>query len=57
MKKRQAKPDIVTFSLRLPRAISVRIKQLAARKNLSMQQAIQEAIVQYCRNESAKGDK
>jgi predicted transcriptional regulator len=57
MKKGQAKPDIVTFSLRLPRAISVRIRQLAAHKNLSMQQAIQEAIVHYCRNESAKGDK
>ncbi len=57
MKKRNAKADVVQSTLRLPRPLWVRINHIAGAKNLSMQQAIQEAVVQYCRNESAKGDK
>ncbi len=48
MKKKQ-KADIVQSTLRLPRALWVRINHIAAYKNLSMQQAVQEAIVDYCR--------
>lgn len=55
MKKRNAKADVVQSTLRLPRPLWVRINHIAAFKNLSMQQAVQEAIVQYCRNETAKG--
>jgi hypothetical protein len=46
---KKAKPDIVESTLRLPRAISVRIKHIADSQNLSMQQAIQAAILDYCR--------
>ena len=47
MRKDQA--DIVQSTLRLPRAVSVRIKHVAVDKNLSMQEAILEAILEYCR--------
>lgn len=59
MKKRKTKADIVQSTLRLPRAIWRRITQRAALKNLSMQQAVQEAIVEYCRREeeAEKGGK
>ena len=46
---KKGKADIVQSTLRLPRAISVRIKHIAVDKDLSMQQAIQEAILLYCR--------
>jgi hypothetical protein len=46
---KKAKSDIVESTLRLPRAISVRIKHAAELQNLSMQQAIQQAILDYCR--------
>jgi len=45
---KKGKPDVVQTTLRLPRAIWKRINQRAALKNLSMQQAIQEAVVEYC---------
>jgi len=51
MKKSKTKADIVQSTLRLPRAIWVRINHIAALKNLSMQQAVQQAIVEYCRRE------
>ncbi len=56
---KKGKSDVVQTTLRLPRAIWRRITQRAALKNLSMQQAIQEAIVEYCRQaeETEKGDK
>jgi hypothetical protein len=56
MKKRNAKADVVQSTLRLPRPIWVRINHIAAFKNLSMQQAIQEAIVEYCRKEEQGGN-
>jgi hypothetical protein len=46
---KKAKADVVQSTLRLPRAIWVRINQVAEYKNLSMQQAIQEAVLDYCR--------
>jgi hypothetical protein len=49
---KKGKAGVVQSTLRLPRAVHVRITHLAARKNLSMQQAVQEAIVEYCRRES-----
>jgi hypothetical protein len=51
---KKGKPDVVESTLRLPRAISVRIKHAAAYQNLSMQQAIQEAILDYCRKKEAE---
>ena len=56
---RKGKVDVVQTGLRLPRAIWKRISHRAAVKNLSMQQAIQEAIVEYCRRaeEIEKGGK
>jgi hypothetical protein len=54
VKKRKAKPDIVQSTLRLPRALWRRINNVAAINNLSMQQAVQEAITEYCRR-AAKG--
>ena len=55
-KKSKTKADIVQSTLRLPRALWVRINKLAATKNLSMQQAVQEAIVEYCdRNTTVAG--
>lgn len=48
MKKRNVKADIVQSTLRLPRPLWVRINQIAASKNLSMQQAVQEAVEEYC---------
>jgi predicted DNA-binding ribbon-helix-helix protein len=54
MKKRKAKADVVQSTLRLPRALWVRINHIAAYKNLSMQQAVQQAIVEYCRREGGK---
>ena len=54
---KKGKADVVQTSIRLPRAIWRRITHRAALKNLSMQQAVQEAIVEYCRRaeESEKG--
>jgi predicted DNA-binding ribbon-helix-helix protein len=49
---RKGKADVVQSTLRLPRALWVRINHIAASKNLSMQQAVQEAIVEYCRREA-----
>jgi hypothetical protein len=49
---KKGKADVVQSTLRLPRALWVRINRIAASKNLSMQQAVQEAIVEYCRRES-----
>jgi predicted DNA-binding ribbon-helix-helix protein len=46
---RKAKADVIQSTLRLPRAIWQRINHIAAYKNLSMQQAIQEAVLDYCR--------
>jgi hypothetical protein len=56
---KKGKPDVVQTTLRLPRAIWTRITHRAALKNLSMQQAIQEAVVEYCRRaeEAEKGGK
>jgi hypothetical protein len=48
---KKGKADIVQSTLRLPRAIWVQINRIAADKNLSMQQAVQQAIVEYCRRE------
>jgi hypothetical protein len=56
MAAREAKADIVQSTLRLPRPLWVRINQIASYKNLSMQQAVQEAILEYCRRESKKGE-
>jgi hypothetical protein len=53
----KAKADVVQSTLRLPRALWVRINQIAKYKNLSMQQAVQQAVVEYCRRESEKGDR
>jgi hypothetical protein len=46
---RKAKANVIQSTLRLPHALWVRINRRAALKNLSMQQAVQEAIVEYCR--------
>jgi predicted DNA-binding ribbon-helix-helix protein len=54
MKKHNARADVVQSTLRLPRALWVRINHIAAAKNLSMQQAVQQAIVEYCRREGEK---
>ena len=54
---KKSKADIVQSTLRLPRALWVRINHIAAYKNLSMQQAVQEAIFEYCTRESKKGGK
>jgi hypothetical protein len=51
---KKGKADIVQSTLRLPRAIWVRINTIATRKNLSMQQTVQQAIVEYCRREGGK---
>jgi len=50
---KKAKADVVQSTLRLPRALWKRINHRAALKNLSMQQAVQEAIVEYCRRAEA----
>jgi hypothetical protein len=55
--KRKAKADVVQSTLRLPRALHVRITSIALRKNLSMQQAIEAAVWKYCREENTKGGK
>jgi predicted DNA-binding ribbon-helix-helix protein len=54
---KRGKSDVVQSTLRLPRALWVRINHIAARRNLSMQQAVQEAVVEYCRKETEKGEK
>ncbi len=48
MKKRKAKASIVQSTLRLPRPLWVRINRIATQRNLSMQQAVQQAITEYC---------
>jgi hypothetical protein len=54
---KKGKTDIVQSTLRLPRAIWVRINRIAAEKNLSMQQAVQEAVLEYCRKVEAERSK
>jgi len=54
---KKGKADIVQSTLRLPRAISVRIKHVAVDKGISMQQAVQKAIVEYCRKVEAERGK
>jgi hypothetical protein len=51
---KKGKADVVQSTLRLPRALWTRINHIAAAKNLSMQQAVQEAVVEYCRREGGK---
>jgi predicted DNA-binding ribbon-helix-helix protein len=51
---KKARGDTIQSTLRLPRPLWVRINHIAAAKNLSMQQAVQEAIVEYCRREGSK---
>lgn len=51
---KKAKGDVIQSTLRLPRPLWVRINHIAASKNLSMQQAVQQAIVEYCRREGGK---
>jgi hypothetical protein len=46
---KKGKADIWQGTLRLPRAVAVRIKHVAVDRGISMQQAIQEAILYYCR--------
>jgi hypothetical protein len=54
---KKGKPDVIQSTMRLPRALWVRINRIAAEKNLSMQQAVQEAIVDYCRKSDAERGK
>lgn len=56
---KKGKQDVIQSTLRLPRTLWVSINHIAASKNLSMQQAVQQAIVEYCRKERelAKGEK
>ena len=54
MTKRKAKAKVVQSTLRLPRPLWALINQIATRKNLSMQQAVQQAITEYCEREGGK---
>jgi hypothetical protein len=54
---KKGKPDVVQSTMRLPRALWVRINRIAAEKNLSMQQSVQQAIEDYCRKIEAERGK
>lgn len=51
-KKREAE---ITTSLRFPRSLWERVKQIADSRNLSAQQLVQQALTEYCERE--KGEK
>jgi predicted DNA-binding ribbon-helix-helix protein len=54
---KKPKGVIIQTSLRLPRPLWVRITRIAVEKNLSMAQAVQEAVVEYCRKiEAERGE-
>jgi len=56
---RKAKGDTVQSTMRLPRALWRHITHIAAFKNLSMQQAVQQAVEDYVRKfvDEQKGGK
>jgi hypothetical protein len=45
--------EVVQSAMRLPRALHEEIAQIAARKHLSMSQAVVIAVEEYCQRETA----